>query len=169
MMWEDGSKGPLQEKYATASAVFGSMNKLGKLWIELQIGPQLRRSDLALLGALLRMSQQGTKKVTISALAHKMEQSKPGISQKVNALEKQGFLRRTADKEDRRVVYVQLTPKGLNTTKETFEKLFNEVEKALHQLGEEKTEQLLSLMDELNNAMESVIQKSEESQKGERT
>ena len=63
------------------------------------------------------VSIQERKGCTLTDLKNEMHVSAPTVSGIVNRLERDGFLIRCRNKEDRRVVNVQLTSKGLQLVK----------------------------------------------------
>ena len=149
-----------REEYAQASRLFDEMNRLRLVWGKMRPAG-LRRSEMGTLGAVAHFSREGKTPATISLLAKTLRQSVPGVSQKVSELEKQGYLTRTTDKNDRRVVTVELTQQGDLVAKGAMRDFFSRVEQALGELGSEKTDELLKLMSQLSASLEAQ-QKTDE-------
>ena len=141
-------------QYQNAAALFAELHRLNRIWASVRPKPPLRRSDLAALGAVAHMSAHGEGPVTIGSLAARMNAFLPGASQKVSELEKLGLARRVPDKEDRRVVCVQLTPKGRRTADAALKETLFRAETALAALGAEKARAFLSLAHELSDIVE---------------
>lgn len=142
-------------EYAHAQQLFEAMNRMRAVWGQLQpVG--MRRSEIGVLGAVDHLEKSGAKAVSISSLAREMGQSVPGVSQKVSELEKQGYLRRLADKKDRRVVTVALTPKGRKVAEACLRDFLLRIEEALARMGEEKSGALFALMQQLTEALETI-------------
>ena len=92
----------------------------------------------------------------LSVLANLQEQSLPGISQRVSALEKLGYLERVANPNDRRVCAVQLTPEGSKLLEEACARVKEKLDAALETMGREKLDTLLFLLEDLTCALELI-------------
>lgn len=151
-------------KYSMSSKLFEEMNRLRRAWHGFHPAPPLKRSDLAVMGAVSKLLAGGHRPLTVSALARAMKQSVPGISQKLSFLEQKGYLKRVEDQNDRRRVYVELTPKGEEIASGALREFLGRVDEALDKLGPEKTRQLIERMRDLSDAMETMAK--EEKQRG---
>lgn len=152
----------LQNEFALGSLLFAEMNRMRKVWASFHPMPPLTRSDLAMLGAVIHLSEASPEPVTVSRLAAFMEQSRPGVSQKVSFLEGEGLLVRVGDLSDRRTAAIKLTEEGYDMARSSLREFLNRVEGALAVMGEEKAEELLSLMVELRQSMEEAQKNKEE-------
>lgn len=86
---------------------------------------------------------------TAGTLARSMHSSRSAVSQLLRRLEKKGLIERSTSPKDRRAVCVFLTPQGEETFQKTSSGVHQQFEQALHALGEEKSETLISLLNEL--------------------
>lgn len=145
-------------RYASAIMLFDKMDNLHRVWNTMRPTHPLRRSEMLLLGSIARFSKRGCKPVTMSYLAKHMRQSAPAISQKVSGMEQAGYLKRTVGKEDRRMAYVELTPKGKKVTENALEEFLGNMQRALDMLGPHRTEELFGALQDLTNAIEKVQQ-----------
>lgn len=143
-----------QEEYKRAAGIFEEMARMHRLWTAYSPPAPLKRSDISVLGALYRAEAEWGTGVSAGHLAKMLKQSLPGISQKLRTLEENGYIRRKPAKQDRRVTFVTLTPKGRKTAQQMQARLLGGVEDALENLGENKADELLTLMRELNGVME---------------
>lgn len=140
-------------KESNAMRLFMEMDNMRKVWGAFQPEGPMSKSGLGFLGIIGRMEQNGWKKITISELAAMSRHSAPAISQKVNALEKQGYLIRSSDPMDRRICYVEMTEEGRAAAAEGFHDFLRHMEQALARLGPTRTETLLALMHELTESI----------------
>ncbi len=69
----------------------------------------------------------------------------------MNSLEKKGYINREIDKVDRRKVIVTLTKAGKEVWKETKESADNNLEEFISRLGDEKTKQLIALLNDVSD------------------
>ena len=83
-------------------------------------------------------------------------QSLPGISQRITALEKLGYVERVANPHDRRVSAVQLTPVGTQLLEEACACVKQKLDAALETMGREKLDTLLFLLEDLTCALENM-------------
>jgi MarR family transcriptional regulator, 2-MHQ and catechol-resistance regulon repressor len=75
----------------------------------------MRTSDFTVLEALYHKGQQTIKQITQAVLINT-----GSITYVIDKLEKKGLLERTPCKDDRRVVYIQLTDQGIKLMEEIF-------------------------------------------------
>ncbi len=156
MIDRNGFKEFENSEYARAAQLFFEITRLHRVWGGLHPTPPLKRSDLAVLGAIHGEEARTGNPVNVSHLAHMMKQSKPAVSQKIGLLEEEGYLRRVEDKRDRRITYLKLTDKGDDVATRALREYLSRVEQALELLGNEKAAQLLGLMHELSDALDTV-------------
>ena len=95
--------------------------------------------------------------MTPTELAKEMFRSKHSITNLLDSLEKEGYILRTRENKDRRVVHIKLTPEGVKHVKG---KVFNEnaiVAKVMSCLTEKETEQLIDYLKRLRKEMINII------------
>ncbi len=90
---------------------------------------------------------------TASALANESLLSSAGVTFRLDRLEEAGLIERQRDTEDRRVVYSQLTPKGLEVIDEAIEKHLANEHRLLDGLTERERAQLARLLAKLENSI----------------
>ncbi len=96
------------------------------------------------------------KPVTISEIANKIGVTLAAVTHQINALEKQGLLKRLSGDVDRRLVMVRLTEKG-NMQVEKLKKEFAEKTRILTGfLGEDDTKDLIRLVKKMSKYRESI-------------
>ena len=71
-------------------------------------------------------------------------------------LEEKGYIQRSSNKTDRRVVYVKLTEEGKLYLEEQNIKFKNFTCKVVEKMGEEDTDNLIRLFDKLYNIIEEI-------------
>ena len=147
-----------------AGALFDVIQKLHRAWRMLHTSTGMKHSNLMLLGAIWRLSEVTGKPVTVGKLAHMTHQSPPAVTQKVNELEQQGYVRRVAGKDDRRKVCILLTEAGQSQALEAMRHFARQGERALERLGPEKGETLVGLLYELCEALETVSKETQVSE-----
>ena len=84
--------------------------------------------------------------VKVSELSSILNVASPTITQQINNLETHGFVERSIDKEDRRVVRIKLTEKGLQAQQKASEAFLVTVNGLVQYLGDEDTDRLADLM-----------------------
>ena len=85
-------------------------------------------------------------RATPSAIAAWQQMSPSGITGRLDALEKRGFIRRLPSPADRRKVIVELTEEGRQAWLSTFDPQTNEEEKVLAALDPDEREQFNSML-----------------------
>lgn len=94
--------------------------------------------------------------VKVSRLSNYMGMSLPAVSQMLKALQKKGLVTRTVATDDRRVVYVTLTPVGVDLFSQAMEAFVRQISQAAELFGEDKIRDFNTLLDDLGQAMEQV-------------
>jgi DNA-binding MarR family transcriptional regulator len=112
--------------------------------LEDEITPQ----KFLLLNSLLRM-----KKCKVNDLAQEVNLSSGATTLALNRLEKEGLIVRSRDKEDRRIVWVELTEKGRSLILRLVEKRHRVWEKMLSTLTPEEEQEFLRLLEKMVNQL----------------
>ncbi len=116
----------------------------------------LNHSEFALLHKLKHAVKPDSPGIKVSELSALMDVTTPTVTQWVNGLEKKGYVVRNADKEDRRVVRIKLSLKGENILKKAFDDFFATFNGLVEYLGEEKSNQLADLLEQVANYFNQV-------------
>lgn len=93
------------------------------------------------------------KGVKASDLSKYLMVTKPAISKLINTLEEKGLVERITDKSDRRVVYINITPKGENILIEqtkVFEKFTHRI---VEKMGEKDTDEMIRLFQKMYDSI----------------
>lgn len=142
------------DTYSLGSTFFEHMHDFHHTWHSFRPKPPMKKGEFFILAMIIRLLDLNDQKVTVSMLAKALHQSMPNTSQKINMLENVGYVERVGDAEDRRITYIQLTPRGQEVAEESMQDFFDRVEKALHKVGEEKVNTMMQTMDEIVTAFE---------------
>ena len=88
-------------------------------------------------------------KMTMKDISDKIHRTRPTVTVLVDKLEKLGYLKREASKEDNRYTYIVLTKKGLDF-KPVFEKISNDLNNMLHKnLSDSEADTLNQLLEKI--------------------
>lgn len=101
--------------------------------------------------------------LTPTELAKEMFRSKHSITNLLDSLEKEGYIVRTREDKDRRVVHIKLTPEGVSHVKGKVFKENEVVAKVMSSLTEKETDQLLDYLKRLRREMINIINKDQSS------
>lgn len=104
------------------------------------------RAAFVMLCAIDEHTQGGETEMPVSQLSEVRGISRAGVSQLLRSLEKRGYIVRTIDPDDRRVVLVKPTVSGREVVHNTRHMLLAALEKSAAAFGEEKTNQLCDLL-----------------------
>lgn len=94
--------------------------------------------------------------VRVSELSARMGMSMPAVSQMLKSLQKKGLVTRTAATDDRRVVYVTLTPVGAEVFSQAIDRFLFQISTVANRFGEEKIQQISRLLADLSDVVEHV-------------
>lgn len=107
--------------------------------------------------------------VRISEISRRTNMSMPAVSQMLNSLEGKGLVVRSMTKNDRRAVFVTLTPTGKALLEEARQDLFATMEEVERRMGKEETDQLIQLSMRLFDIMDEMRDQKKSEGKGEST
>jgi DNA-binding MarR family transcriptional regulator len=144
MMSDDKIK-QLVDRYINVS--FSVTKKAESLIIE-QIGSDLTHDQHYILRYINRVGS-----CTSTELAEAFEVKKSAITAIITRLWEKGFIQRTRDENDRRVVYLTLTDKGNEFFKKTEERIHHLVEEFITQFEESEIEQFIETYEKLNKVL----------------
>ncbi|RKQ28798.1 MarR family winged helix-turn-helix transcriptional regulator [Oceanobacillus halophilus] len=104
-------------------------------------GHGMRTSDFAILEALYHKGKQTIKQISEAVLINT-----GSITYVIDKLEKKGLLEREPCKDDRRVVYIQLTDKGKKLMAEIFPLHQKVIEEVFEDVNEEEKEIVIDVL-----------------------
>ncbi|BBL47382.1 MarR family transcriptional regulator [Metallosphaera sedula] len=80
-------------------------------------------------------------------LAKEVLMTQAGITAAIDRLEEKGLVKRERDKEDRRIINVQITESGVRATEEAMQVYEEMASELMRDLGVEEKEKLIALLD----------------------
>ncbi|MEH7494336.1 MarR family winged helix-turn-helix transcriptional regulator [Neobacillus niacini] len=131
----------LIDRYVSVS--FEVNKKAGSL-IKCQMGEDLTIDQHYIIGYI-----QNSKECTSSELAEAFEVNKSAITAIINRLADRGLIERTRDENDRRVVYLSLSEKGIDLHHKTQEKVHLLVESFITQFDETEITNFITTYEKL--------------------
>ena len=111
---------------------------------------QLREFDISLAQFnILRILRGAKERLSIKVIKDRMLEKSPNTTRLIDKLINKGLVRRSRCKDDRRVVYVEITDEGLSVLKQ-IDVVFDDIYKNIN-LTEEEAQQLNYLLDKMRN------------------
>lgn len=107
---------------------------------------QRKENNPRFLLVILHSIEQG-KPVMVSQLSQKMEITNAASTQMVDSMVKHGWVIRTQDEKDRRIMWVELTEEGKNVLRQTFKESSNFLQGMYEYLGAEDFNHLDRILD----------------------
>jgi DNA-binding MarR family transcriptional regulator len=93
----------------------------------------------------------------LSDISNKLHISNAATSQIIASLESKKLVKRTMSKEDRRIIYVSLTDKGIKTIMEAKKVMHQFMEGVVNNLGSEDSEDLIRILGKLEKLLEEGV------------
>lgn len=91
------------------------------------------------------------KKVLLSTLRQRIKLAPSTVTPIITLLEEKGLIERDIDKEDRRNIYICISPKGEEYTKKVEKFIKDEMNEYIEYIGEEDTKELIRLISKTIN------------------
>jgi len=128
-----------------AIELFINMRKIAKMPIQKKIG-DITQGEMMILGYLI------SKKDGVSAgeLSEKLDLTTPRVASALNSLSKKGFIERSRNPSDKRIVIVNITAAGKKIILERREEAVSMAEQLLQKLGERDASELIRIMKRIN-------------------
>ncbi len=104
-------------------------------------------TELRLLGEVMS-AKNGGRRVISTQLAKSIGVTRSAVSQMVNRLEGQGIVKRVADDVDRKIAYIELTDRALETYQADLDVYVNFLNRIVEKFGEERFDTMVESFDE---------------------
>ena len=147
--------GNANERYL--SAVFSMLKKRDSIVVS-DKKMHFNDTELRLIGEVLAAKQKG-KRLISTQLASKLGVTRSAISQIVNRLENSGVVKRVPDAVDKKIAYIEVTEETLACYKEDIKTCGDFIGKVVKNFGEERFQQMQSLVEEFMNMVEEEKQR----------
>ncbi|MCM3217098.1 MarR family transcriptional regulator [Niallia taxi] len=121
----------------------------------------LKRSEIMMLMAIKKGNQGKEKHITVTDLSTALKITSPSVTQVINVLENSGYVERVNDQQDRRIMRIVLTDKGNDITTQIFQKMEEKYSNLVDFLGEEKSNSLIELLDEVYSFFSEEVNRKE--------
>lgn len=125
-----------------------SVHRKGELLIKEQIDADLTNDQHFILRYICKKGS-----CTSSELAEEFGVHKSAITAIVNRMWEKGFIKRTRDDQDRRVVYLTLTAEGRELYEKTADRIYRLVESFIKQFEHEEIRQFMKTYEKLNQIL----------------
>ena len=102
---------------------------------------------------LFLLNHQEEASLTMSELAAQMHTTKQQLTRLVNALEEKNLAKRSHDTKNRRLVYVSITPEGIDAMEQLKESMLEATKEGLSSFTPEELAQLSQCLDTLSSLM----------------
>lgn len=109
----------------------------------------IKPSEFMVLHLVKHSFMEGTDGVMVSEISDALKIARPTVTQLVNSLQKKGFLEKRSDENDKRVVRIHLSEKGIDLAKKGTEEFYRRFEGLAGYLGDAKSDELASLLQEV--------------------
>lgn len=121
------------------------------------VDARYRQSELVVLMCLYKSNEE----LKISDISKRLQVKLPTVTQLVNKLVDNNLVEKKVDKNDKRIVRIILTEKGLKVSEETASKFKTRYKNLVDYLGKEDSEQFLRIMLRVNEYYEDQSKKEE--------
>ncbi|HJV32120.1 MAG TPA: MarR family transcriptional regulator [Bacillales bacterium] len=139
----------IQELIDRYIAVSFKVTKKAESLIKEQIGDDLTTDQHYILRYIYQ-----SKECTSSELADVFEVNKSAITAIVNRMADREWIERTRDENDRRVVYLTLSKKGIDLFEKTEERIHCLVESIINQFNREEIQNFIQIYEKLAGILE---------------
>jgi DNA-binding MarR family transcriptional regulator len=129
--------------------LFQIMKQLPRLKWRQSSSKDLTRSEYELLGLLVIIQDDENRSPTVTELSNMIQITPAGVTHLVNSLEESGCIERLRDPNDRRVVQVGLTQKGIEFAGTLISEAQEHLIGLVNYLGEEDSHTLIRLMSQM--------------------
>lgn len=137
----------LQEQLITAQHRFMKMHR--DLYFT-----GLRKSEFVMLEIIERENGNREQGVLASDIAKRLRITAPAVSKMLRSMEEKGYVERRVDEKDRRNTRVSITPDGKEAEQQVRRQMQEFITGVIERLGEERTKELIHLMNRYTEIMQ---------------
>lgn len=126
--------------------LFTSIDQFNKInWSPSPVS-ELNRSEIFTLLKIKKVMMDKGSLVKVSDISKYSGVTPPTITPIITSLENKGYLARSISKNDRRIVQIELTEKGLSTIEKATELFYQCFDGLVEYLGEEKSKEFVDIL-----------------------
>lgn len=122
----------------------------------------IRKSEMFALMTIGKLILKYPDGIKLSTLSKTLNLAPPTVTPMINSLEESGFIIRVGSKQDRRVVFIQLTEMGQTFLNEKEKHFKSNIQALVEYLGQEDTKELIRLVRKTANFLEQFKENEEE-------
>lgn len=109
----------------------------------------IKKTEKFTLMLILDLSKN--QQVTTSMVADKLGVTLAAVSHHINSLVEEGYIERQISPDDRRVIFLNLTKKGMTFVLELKKKHHQKINALAQYLGKDDTQKIIDLLKKINN------------------
>ena len=114
----------------------------------------LRKSEFVMLEIIERENGNREQGVLASDIAKRLGITAPAVSKMLRSMEEKGYVERRVDEKDRRNTRVSITPDGKEAEQQVRRQMQEFITGVIERLGEERTKELIHLMNRYTEIMQ---------------
>lgn len=114
----------------------------------------LRKSEFVMLEIIERENGNREQGVLASDIAKRLRITAPAVSKMLRSMEEKGYVERRVDEKDRRNTRVSITPDGKEAEQQVRRQMQEFITGVIERLGEERTKELIHLMNRYTEIMQ---------------
>lgn len=122
----------------------------------------IRKSEMFALMSIGKLIQKYPDGIKLSTLSTVLNLAPPTVTPMINSLEDSGFIERVGSKQDRRVVFIQLTEKGRTFLAEKENHFKSNIHLLVDYLGDEDSKTLIRLIRKTAEFLNQIKENEEE-------
>ena len=122
----------------------------------------IRKSEMFALMTIGKLILKYPDGIKLSTLSKTLNLAPPTVTPMINSLEESGFIIRVGSKQDRRVVFIQLTEMGQTFLTEKEKHFKSNIQALVEYLGQEDIKELIRLVRKTANFLEQFKENEEE-------
>lgn len=137
------------ENYDLALKLIFTIKKLKKLNMHKFHNCNITSSQISMLHQIYYKNLSLEKPITVSQISKDNHQTLSATTQIINSLDKEGYIKRGVDKDDRRIIRTTLTKKGTAYIKDHHDKLLIYTQNIITKIGQEQTYKFIEIIEQI--------------------
>ena len=102
---------------------------------------------------IIHQNQKYKKDVKVSDISDTLKVPRPGVTRTVKEMEEKGYLKKYSSKEDGRITYIAITPKGEELSEKYDKNYYNRLAKYLDDITEEEADCMIQTIEKFYKVM----------------
>jgi len=147
----------MRNHHRRANEIFDTVHAVTRHLHRRTLFGDMTKAEFFILHMISHRGHECRDGITVTNIAHKLNATMAATSKMLRSVEEKGYVERTLDDSDRRVVYIGITEKGADVIANAKNLMDDRVDRIIEKVGEEDAAEFLRIL----RKIASILQEEE--------